>query len=1368
MVPDAPILTATPSTRRSSRILDRSKRHDTSMANEDEENISPNEASEGNSDFIEEATMVTPSMKGPPPSNGRMTPSESIEEKDGSTASPIPIANSSTHVPRAESDSSLDSRQSHVAMVSSSSHTTTATMGTSNGIPPPHTSAPSSQERSRSTSRRTTTTTSRRGGRVGGRSRSPITSYGPPPARLPPRRDSVQSISNPPTTISSESAEEASSQPGGPMHSSGSKNGPSSIPPPPSQPPIPPNPSSAAAAAAAAAKRLCDPPSQHWYNKHAPEELESAAAAEAASSYHGNGMSSKQPLWHHSRSINGGSRGGSGFVMGTENRRSSSRNYRRNEQEEEEVSDDDNVYGNGDGRHYSAQSRERSGTFRRHTLQHGRDEEDSDGGEGGRGAEMGSFNVELCSPSRVINRITRSNDEFKKHVIGRGGTSQIMGSAAPIHMPRRGFDLNDDNSVHEGGDEEHNRKEMHGPSSVFRERSGVSKEAAEESSPQRILMSLRTDTRSFDLKSPVVKSKVSLVDSSRKKEQDESLSLAPLSPEAPPQIQNSRRANTSNFEPQKTPRTPLGIKSPLQSFKSPTFTLFGRSFDSLTDQLLPANSSLLPLMPMDEESSPKKVQIDFDGASVPFSPHVRSKSKIGASSSFLNSPGGISLGNAFDVPLTPHTPQTKEMLSIKSVGDGDDAVFHQKDSIPDSQIEGFLKKSSSNGDKGRKLPKARSHTKSDSDSSVLFDTQNSFARHPSYVPSGSQINATEKPQKIYIPPKKSKSVTIDIKSNQRRSPQNVFREKPPISGVKYHRDVKHKIDSSPTNPNGRNVSTGAHQSETSSRNRYPERVRRASPYSMHRDYRRKDRPQQTRKHDIFSERSRPSLSGMDASVFYKRLLSHKYAFENYTFLLPSLKSALYPEINIKGEVSSETKEGATPERTVDTSIKAKGCTPDHPPSSMATVSYSPETKVSNGEKEHDSSQYAVAQRRVTSAICAFGGKIFQKNPRQSQEIFREKNESESSVSKEKSKYEKILSNRYYENENRISWEIEEDPPVEIFDSIGSSESLRKSAGSPGLKRSSPSPNEKNLAKRPKISNEVKDSKKNHNEASNSGSDQPKMKYRCKLCGQPKQNHTCPYQQSLQRSIGVMVHTAVNAFTSCEPGILAPALSEMNNFVLGQENHTVENTPGRPGMSTFGPPSMMSRHVTPEVMRGPIHHSMRRRGSSPGSFSDHSYTPHRPPYRVNPYSQVPVGSSMVSQPTPGSLRRKRVISPGSSTSSTTPSGSASDLLFVDASDLRPEQFRIISSQPKGDFKYPQLPLPYGQRKNLSDTLFALSKEISQLTDECAIVLREAREKDMWDSAVAELLTQVVVVIHCPEDDKHLEGLSLYLLSLGFAC
>merc|ERR1712028_179809 len=76
---------------------------------------------------------------------------------------------------------------------------------------------------------------------------------------------------------------------------------------------------------------------------------------------------------------------------------------------------------------------------------------------------------------------------------------------------------------------------------------------------------------------------------------------------------------------------------------------------------------------------------------------------------------------------------------------------------------------------------------------------------------------------------------------------------------------------------------------------------------------------------------------------------------------------------------------------------------------------------------------------------------------------------------------------------------------------------------------------------------------------------------------------------------------------------------------------------------------------------------------------------------------------------------------------------------------------------GAYTYPALPLPYAQRKRLSDNLFSLSKEIPQLTDECASVLREARERDLWDLAVAELMTQVVVVVHCHDNDMRFEGL-----------
>jgi len=119
------------------------------------------------------------------------------------------------------------------------------------------------------------------------------------------------------------------------------------------------------------------------------------------------------------------------------------------------------------------------------------------------------------------------------------------------------------------------------------------------------------------------------------------------------------------------------------------------------------------------------------------------------------------------------------------------------------------------------------------------------------------------------------------------------------------------------------------------------------------------------------------------------------------------------------------------------------------------------------------------------------------------------------------------------------------------------------------------------------------------------------------------------------------------------------------------------------------------------------------------------------------------------------------------------GDQNDLLFVEEMELKPEQFRLVTPSKIIDdnpdaFTYPALPLPYAQRKRLSDNLFSLSKEIPQLTDECASVLREARERDLWDLAVAELMTQVVVVVHCPDNDTSFEGLRRYLLTLGFTC
>lgn len=255
----------------------------------------------------------------------------------------------------------------------------------------------------------------------------------------------------------------------------------------------------------------------------------------------------------------------------------------------------------------------------------------------------------------------------------------------------------------------------------------------------------------------------------------------------------------------------------------------------------------------------------------------------------------------------------------------------------------------------------------------------------------------------------------------------------------------------------------------------------------------------------------------------------------------------------------------------------------------------------------------------------------------------------------------------------------------------------------------------------------------------------------------------------------MVYPAVNAFTSHEPGMLAPALVEMNNFIgSGSESLSSPDTsPGRPSPGRRGG----SRATTP-ARSGASNVTPDSKANSPGSRagSTPTGTPKRPtPYRTPRSSKRKGRSGSMSHPnTPGS----QLTSPAGSATRKRPHGQISeagidgsnDMLFVEGVELKPEQFKMVtpSTTRSGAYTYPTLPLPYAQRKRLSDNLFALSKEVPQLTDECAVVLREAREKDMWDLAVAELMTQVVIVIHCHETDTRMEGLRQYLLTLGIAC
>lgn len=399
----------------------------------------------------------------------------------------------------------------------------------------------------------------------------------------------------------------------------------------------------------------------------------------------------------------------------------------------------------------------------------------------------------------------------------------------------------------------------------------------------------------------------------------------------------------------------------------------------------------------------------------------------------------------------------------------------------------------------------------------------------------------------------------------------------------------------------------------------------------------------------------------------------------------------------------------------------------------------------------------VARRRVESSVCAFGGNLHRgreatKALQNREAIFRGMDgsgdkssttvtpsttdtSSASQLARRRTKYEDELSSRYYENESRLSWEFEENPPVEIpskdeaeLESAESGQTSIKTDQDPLMK------DDKGNSEDDQFCLSVNGDGDATSTDKGSTSPQAKMRYRCKLCGQPKQNHRCPYQQALARSIGTMVYPAVNAFTADEPGTIAAPLSEMNNFVDiqkdGLEPALVRPSPDRMRHMTVmsAGPMMPSAQVTPEAMR---------------SNGRHSRSSGRHGNKKRMYSQMKSGSA-----------------------------DQGDLLFVAAMELKPEQFRVVSTskvrKSSDAYIYPALPLPYAQRKRLSDNLFSLSNEVPKLTDECAQVLREAREKDLWDLAVAELMTQVIVIIHCSDRDYRFEGLRQYLLTLGIAC
>jgi hypothetical protein len=381
----------------------------------------------------------------------------------------------------------------------------------------------------------------------------------------------------------------------------------------------------------------------------------------------------------------------------------------------------------------------------------------------------------------------------------------------------------------------------------------------------------------------------------------------------------------------------------------------------------------------------------------------------------------------------------------------------------------------------------------------------------------------------------------------------------------------------------------------------------------------------------------------------------------------------------------------------------------------------PEVDLPSGSYESNylptDQQLTIAKRRVNSSLCVFGGSV----PRRtvSFEADAELTPGQKREKDEKAAYEKDLSSRYFLKEHCISWD------VEVHDVIVQDRKSLNSKGKDSMKYCAPvtpsTPNNHNL----------------NNVVLGIREKGKKVKYRCKLCGQPKQNHTCPYQSTVMRSIGTMVYPVVNAFVSDEPGKLAPPLSEMNNFttLLSQDMSVNTQNYHRPYSNGFNV-------LTPDSHWSP---------NTPGAMS------------------------AISTPsTPGNRKRDHLLMSRTMSGVSTSGGCAiDDSLFRGIMELKPEQYRRVRfkddpTKQEDAYRYTHIPTPYSQRKEMGDTLFALSREVPKLADSCAAILRSARENDCWDQAVAELTTQVLIVLKCEEQDYALEGLKRHLLTLGIAC
>jgi len=376
----------------------------------------------------------------------------------------------------------------------------------------------------------------------------------------------------------------------------------------------------------------------------------------------------------------------------------------------------------------------------------------------------------------------------------------------------------------------------------------------------------------------------------------------------------------------------------------------------------------------------------------------------------------------------------------------------------------------------------------------------------------------------------------------------------------------------------------------------------------------------------------------------------------------------------------------------------------------------------------------IARHRIKSAVCAFGGCV--------RKTILDKSVEDNEFYKVK------LLERFRESEHRLSWDCEESP------SLGNNVQTSNTPQSDEAFKNSEQmyPPIDCLNHDPPISDPAISIGVQTQDPFTSPTRDvlQHLRYHCRMCGQIKLNHVCPILKSLQRSIGVMVYPAVNAFAASEPGRLAPSLSVMNNFVTGSME-TTEKTPSRLPMSDpikrkDGDGKTLPQYVTPETIQRGV------TGSIEDTPSHDSFSPQRMARRQPQSAEK-------------NIERKR------SHEYEDVNSIIENTHFMSLEvDLKPEQYRVARvERSDNSYVYPPIPLPYSQRKQLSNYLLNLSTSCSsELRDECAVVLKEGREKGMWDLAVAELLAQVLMLVHCHASDVRLDGLSCYLRTIGISC